>query len=446
MYSQRIWLTFILVALISVGSVVTGEIAKNAINKETTRNIQTVANSSGKDVTSVKDRPITVIASSSAENYRTRLILLGSTGGLSWWPGSNRTSSSSALVVGNTIYLIDLGQGSTYRLAQAFNTGNFVNSPGGKIEDGSSTFLKNVIALFFTHLHQDHTADYPTLLLIGPGAGLGTYTDPLTNKTITTPLKVFGPSNRGQLEADKTSFTKKGGQVIYTDSANPENITPTPGTRQMTNLIWQAFAQTINDVTLDDGYPDFRSLVEVKEIGGTEPGDIPLPVSVLDPNNGTCPAMEPFEVYKDNLVHVTATLVDHHQVFQSFAYRFDTEDGSIVFSGDTGPDTNGNLERLANGADILVHEVIDKAWIDQKFGTPKPGSQMDALKTHMLESHTSIEDVGAVAEACRVRTLVLNHIVPGNTPISHLLEAKRNFSGNLIVSEDLMQIGIGRVN
>lgn len=384
------------------------------------------------------------ITSPSAGDYRTRLVLLGTTGGVSYWPGTNRTSSSSALVVGNRIYIVDLGQGSTTRLSQAFNSGNFINSPGGKIENGSSTFLENVTALFFTHLHQDHTADYPNLLLIGPGAGLGTSTDPLTNKTIKVPLKVIGPSNRGQLDADKTNFTNKGGQVVYTDSADPDSVTATPGIRQMTNITWQAFAQTINDMTLDNGYPDFRSLVNVSEIGGTEPGDISMPVSVTDPNNGTCPAMEPVEVYRDDLVHVTAILVDHHQVFPSFAYRFDTADGSVVFSGDTGPNTNGNLEKLSDGADILVHEVIDRAWIDQKFGTPEPGSQMDALKTHMLQSHTTIDAVGSVATNCSVKTLVLNHIVPGNTPTAHLLEAKQNFSGKLIIGEDLMQIGIGK--
>ena len=85
--------------------------------------------------------------------------------------------------------------------------------------------------------------------------------------------------------------------------------------------------------------------------------------------------MQPFEVYHDDLVRVAAFLVDHHPVFPSFAYRFDTADGSVVFSGDTCPNTNRNLQRLANGADILVHEVIDRAWIDQKFGTPEPGSR-----------------------------------------------------------------------
>jgi hypothetical protein len=45
---------------------------------------------------------------------------------------------------------------------------------------------------------------------------------------------------------------------------------------------------------------------------------------------------------------------------------------------------------------------------------------------------------------CGVGTLVLSHIVPGNTPVGHLIKAKRNFSGELIIGEDLMQIGMGK--
>jgi ribonuclease BN (tRNA processing enzyme) len=441
---QRVWLIYILIALVSVGIATAIDTTTNTTDAVITVNLQTNVTDIQADGSAQNNQPATIITGADIGNYRTRLVLLGTTGGVSWWPETTSASSSSALVVGDTIYLIDLGQGSTSRLAEVFNSGTFVDSPGGKIEDGSSTFLANAKALFFTHLHQDHTADYPSFLLIGPGAGLGTSLDPVTKKTIKVPFLVIGPGNRGQLDADKTNFTLRGGQVIYTDSLDPASITPTPGTRQMTNLIWQAYAQTINDITLDDGYPDFRSLVKVTEIGGSGIGDITLPVSVTDPNNETCPAMDPFEVYSDDLVRVTATLVDHHQVYPSFAYRFDTAEGSVVFSGDTGPDTKGNLQKLADGADLLVHEVIDRAWIDQKFGTPEPGSQMDALKTHMMESHTTTDAVGQVATDCNVNTLVLNHIVPGNTPVAHLQEAEKNFSGKVIIGEDLMQIGIGK--
>ena len=358
------------------------------------------------------------------QGFGTRLVLLGTTGGVTWWPETTRASSSSALVVGETIYLVDLGQGSSSRLSEVFNTEPIVNGDS-YCGTGSSTFLRNVKVLFFTHLHNDHVADYPNLLLIGPGAGLGAL----------NPLQVIGPCNRGQLDINKTGFDEN--KLVYTDSADPALITPTPGTRQMTDIIWQAFAQTINDMTLDNAYPDFRSLVEVTEIGTK------LPTR----DSPTCPVTPPFLVYPEDEigVRVWATLVDHHQVYPAFAFRFDTPDGSVVFSGDTGANTNGNLQALAWGADILVHEVIDTEWVNFKFGAnPPEGTPAYALRQHMLNSHTPIEAVGAVAESCGVKTLVLNHLVPGVMPVSHLQQARSGFSGKLIVGRDLMQVHVGR--
>jgi ribonuclease BN (tRNA processing enzyme) len=330
-------------------------------------------------------------------------------------------------------------------MAEAFNSGIFANTPGGKVEKAHASFLQNADALFFTHLHMDHTADYPTLLLIGQSAGLGKVNIPGQPAQA---LKVFGPGDRGQLEANKTGYQ---GTIIETPGGSK-----TPGTKEMTNLLWQAFAQTNNDFTLDNGLTDFTTLVELHDIGWTEDSDILIPLPRLgspdptgpcnpyfiDPNTTPCPPMEPFKIYHDpaNDVSVWATLVDHHQVFPSFAYRFDTPDGSVVISGDTGANTCGNLQRLAQGADVLVHEVIDEAWVEILAETGFPGPLIE----HLNSVHTKISEIGGVAEDCGVKTLVLNHIVPGNAPVGHLVRAKQNFSGELIIGEDLMQVGIGK--
>ncbi|MBI5250758.1 MAG: MBL fold metallo-hydrolase, partial [Desulfomonile tiedjei] len=159
----------------------------------------------------------------------------------------------------------------------------------------------------------------------------------------------------------------------------------------------------------------------------------------------TCPAMDPFEIYKDDLVRVSAILVDHRQVYPAFAFRFDTDDGSVVISGDTGPNTKGNLQKLAKDTDVLVHEVIDKTWIDTAFKGVKQGDPAWPLYIHAISAHTVIEEVGKVAQQCGAKTLILSHIGPGNTPIDRLREAQHNFSGKLIIGEDLMQIGIGKI-
>ncbi|MFH0824329.1 MAG: MBL fold metallo-hydrolase [Pseudomonadota bacterium] len=375
-------------------------------------------------------------SSIAAKNFNTRLVLLGTTGGMTWWPGSNRASASQVLVVGEAMYIIDLGFGATHRLAEAFNWGKFITVDGRKTQADLSCFLNKVRAVFLTHLHMDHIGDYPTFLEIGARAGFG----------VPKPLEIIGPGNRGRLEENTSGYT---GTIIQTEKSDSSQATSTPGTKQMTNLILQAFAQTFNDCALDVGYPDLTKIIDVKEIG--DPQTIPWPANFTPPDPTkvwtdaeTCPAMDPFEIYKDDLVRVSAILVDHRQVYPAFAFRFDTDDGSLVISGDTGPNTKGNLQRLAKDANVLVHEVIDKTWIDTAFKGVKKGDPAWPLYVHAMSAHTVIEDVGKVAQQCGAKTLILSHIGPGNTPIHRLRQAQHNFSGKLIIGEDLMQIGIGK--
>ncbi|MFJ8956291.1 hypothetical protein ACIRO1_40015 [Streptomyces sp. NPDC102381] len=51
----------------------------------------------------------------------------------------------------------------------------------------------------------------------------------------------------------------------------------------------------------------------------------------------TAPPMRPFTVMEDDRLKVTAVLVPHGPVFPSFAFRFDTDHGSVTFSGAPGP-------------------------------------------------------------------------------------------------------------
>jgi hypothetical protein len=73
-------------------------------------------------------------------------------------------------------------------------------------------------------------------------------------------------------------------------------------------------------------------------------------------------------------------------------------------------------------------------------GSPKPDPY---LMQHMLAAHTSTDQVGPQAEKAQVKTLVLTHLVPGNTPREKWEEARAGFSGDFYVGEDLMHFGIG---
>ena len=344
-----------------------------------------------------------------ASNSRTRLILLGTAGGPTWWPTSDQCGISSVVAVGDAYYIVDCGEGAGKRLQQA-------------ISPASSRVMDDKVrALFLTHLHSDDTVDYANLLLFGLFVGLDRRT---------TPFKVFGPGRRGQMAP---VFVLPGAPTLAVPIINPGN--PTPGIKDMTGYLYQAFASDLNDRMRDNGKPNLEAVVEVHDI------DIPPIAGFKSPNETPSPSMEPFKIFEDDRVRVSATLVDHAPVWPAFAYRFDTDDGTIVFSGDTG--RNENLIKLAKGAEILVHEVIVTNWVKAFFPTPRSAAN-EGLIQHLLNAHTQVEEVGAIAEAAGVKKLVLSHIVPGNATREQLLPAGKGFSGELVIGRDLMQIGVGQ--
>ncbi len=341
-----------------------------------------------------------------ASGYRTSLVLLGTAAGRTSYNGTSLAGISSALVVDGDVYLVDFGAGWLRRYFQA-GLGKMPGKPG----------LSSLRAAFITHLHADHVVDYPSLFLFGTTDGLAARKNP---------VRVFGPGPRGSLVpvvgANRTNVP-----VIH-----PEN--PTPGTVAMTESIYAAFANDINDNIRDSQKPDPHTLVAVEDI------KVPDGV-VVNADRDPAPDMQPFPVYQDERVKVTAILVSHAPVYPSFAFRFDTADGSVVFSGDTSP--SPNLIRLAKGADILVHEVIDTKWIDEFLPKPRNAAQ-EAKARHLLEAHTAVEAVGAVAQASGVKTLVLSHLAPADSTDSRWRRAQEGYSGRVVVGTELTWLSVGQ--
>lgn len=144
-------------------------------------------------------------------------------------------------------------------------------------------------------------------------------------------------------------------------------------------------------------------------------------------------------VMQDANVTVKCALVEHPPVVPAFAYRFDTRDRSIVISGDT--KRSEALIRLAEGADVLVHEALYLPGVDRLAARVPNGP---ALRKSILSHHTTVEDVGRVAQAAGVGMLVLSHFVPPDDPeITDQMwvdEARRAYKGRIIIGKDLMEI------
>lgn len=325
-----------------------------------------------------------------ATQYRTRVALLGTAGGPP--PMAGRSGICSALVVGDASYIVDLGHGAYRQLHES------------TVE---STQIKG---LFITHLHSDHIAELYSIPWLRHGG-----VDALQG-----PIAVYGPGRAGGLPE-----VRNGREV---ETINPDN--PTPGTVDFIEGSIDASAYDLNIRMRDEAWPDIRTVLQ--------PHDIVLPDVGASAEGNLFPDMDPFTVFEDDRVRVSATLVQHPPVFPSFAFRLDTDDGSVVFSGDTAP--SSNLVRLGDGADVLVHEVIALDWV---AGLDVP----DSLIAHLAESHTDVDKVGALAEEAGVSTLVLNHLVPGDPTAVRDSEWRRRaqvgYSGKVVVARDLMEIGVG---
>jgi ribonuclease Z len=70
----------------------------------------------------------------------------------------------------------------------------------------------------------------------------------------------------------------------------------------------------------------------------------------------------PGVVYRDANVTVTAFPTKH--AMESYGYRFDTPDRSIVISGDTNP-TQATID-ACHGCDVLIHEVLTLEWLAKR--------------------------------------------------------------------------------
>ncbi|MDP8969328.1 MAG: MBL fold metallo-hydrolase [Actinomycetota bacterium] len=319
------------------------------------------------------------------------LVLLGTAGGP--LPSPVRSGIAQALVVGERVYLVDCGSGVTRQLRRA-------------------RLLKSLHEVFLTHLHSDHDCDYFNLFLLGW---------PILQWN--PPVHVYGPGPAGALPPEPPDRPRH----HRTPTVNPAN--PTPGLVELTQAQIQAHSYDINIRMREAGRADLTALVV--------PHEIPLPPAASPER--VAPPMDPILVNEDDRVRVTAVLVQHAPVFPAFAYRFDTSHGAVVFSGDTAP--CANLVTLAQGADVLVHEVFADDTLQQR--DEENGWEARQREHHLFTAHTPLTAVGKVAAEAGVRRLVLTHFIPGDDALPDerwRAGVGADFDGEVIVGKDLLEL------
>lgn len=309
---------------------------------------------------------IPLSAARSAQPSKPRWITLGTSGGPQVQP--QRAQISNALLVGDAIYLFDVGNDVQRQMARA------------------DLAERNLRGVFLSHHHLDHNADLGPIMMTHWLFGRDT-------------LPIYGPA----------------------------------GTRRLAQGIAEA-----NEATALASFPTAGP-------GKPPIGDTVQPVDLPD-SIGT-----PTEIYRDDRVVVSAISVDHYQVQPSIpleempcavAYRVDVEGRSFVYSGDSGP--SAGLARLTKGADVLITEIVDLDAISTRIARTMPDAPAFVRKNvveGMRVNHLTADEVGKLAAAAGVGTVVLTHFVPVpeqiDRPGEMMAAIRRHYKGRVVMARDL---------
>ena len=117
---------------------------------------------------------------------------------------------------------------------------------------------------------------------------------------------------------------------------------------------------------------------------------------------------------KDGL-RVTMFDVDHAPVVPAVGYKLEYNGKSVVVSGDT-KKTAATVE-MSRGADLLVHEAVDRATIDGALPMMERAQPRRAAMTRdMMSHHTTTLELAEIARDAGVKKLAITHLVPSIPP------------------------------
>lgn len=138
-------------------------------------------------------------------------------------------------------------------------------------------------------------------------------------------------------------------------------------------------------------------------------------------------------VYRDDNVTVTAFPARHEEMVDSFSFRFDAWDRSVVISGDTAP-TQAMLDH-SRGCHVLVHEAYS---LSEASRVARPS--LEFRRRH----HTSSRELAEIANVVKPDLLVAYHRSTGDNYPPGLdeedvlvQEIRETYDGKVAAARDL---------
>jgi ribonuclease BN (tRNA processing enzyme) len=157
-------------------------------------------------------------------------------------------------------------------------------------------------------------------------------------------------------------------------------------------------------------------------------------------------------IYQDANVRVTAVENSHFDFHEgpaagkhkSYAYRFETPDRVIVFTGDTG--ASDAVTELAKDADLLVSETSScqsrmQEMLNDGRWQAMSAAEQAGITRQMTQGHMALDIIGKMAKSANVKTVVLSHLThkADGDYAPWAEEVKKHFSGQVRVAKDLME-------
>ena len=259
-------------------------------------------------------------------------------------------------------------------------------------------------AVFFTHMHTDHTEGFPDLVT----------------------SRWFYNGTGPKIDV-----------VCSADAVSPQGFT----------ISCRNFVVHIGDAFIHSGEVAQRYSEDAASRTAGGPADVVNTIT-FEPKD------EPQVVWSSGDVKVSAIRSMHIPGHAS--YRVDTPAGSVVIGGDAGNDvlapprpfsTSAQVEKLAKGADVIVHSAIHPVM------RPDKGSGMYG---YVYYRQSTASDLGAMAKRTGAKYLMLTHLIPAigaerqgpwHVPGGALTEAdyrtaveEGGFAGKIVVGTDLASI------
>ncbi|MCY4426609.1 MAG: MBL fold metallo-hydrolase [Halieaceae bacterium] len=241
---------------------------------------------------------------------------------------------------------------------------------------------KAVRAIFISHLHFDHTGGIPAILALR------------WQTSAREPITIYGPPGTRDTVEGIFAFMEYGALGAY----GVPGQTPKPANYQ------------VEVVELEDG-------------------------STIDTGDFTLTAVR-------NTHYSWPEGSDEWKKFQSFAFKFELPNSSIVYTGDTGP--SGAVEKLAQNADLLVSEMMDIDKTVEAVSRANPNMPEKALanmRSHLTAHHVTPEQVGEMATRAKVKKLVATHLAPAMLESSEVdyytKRVRSKFDGDFFIASDL---------